>query len=1675
LALDPRAGRLYALRADPGDLTVLEAGTLESIGRLQGVQRVLAAPGSGRFYALTEDETLVAHDTLDLGELGRLPVAEVSPSTPDHTLHHNPATDELYAAPLLSGAGHTPIQVRDGETLQLEAEVVVPGSVRDLAVDARANRFFVATDDQLIAVDGESLAQVARELPPVAVEGTVRDMGVDPATGRLHLWGDTFLGPDFWLVVDAASLETLYEHGDTPGWGARALDGEGNLLAVRAGGEVVSRLDPETGAPLPGEAGRLVLGIRLLAALPHPLDGRLYVVDSGGGLQVLDGPALQVLESWPALLPSGSLGLTQPGEVALALDPAAHCLYVADLPAVETLALDLEALELVGRVPAAGHLAVDAGGGRLFVARGNVHVFDTETFSPEGSAEGEPAISYEPEPGQSSVPSFWAGEVTYDAAGQRLLVRSEVGGSVHVAGAHYDVYDGETLAPLGGLSVDQPNGYLRTPVLLPESDRIVAAYTSGGRCTTGRGPLTWDCRQGLLFFGDDLVELGQIRGLSGRFLTGPDGRPGPDGALYLWRGSHLLALDRERAEPLAELALEGEIWDMVLAPGQGQIYRWAWDRLAALPTTGLLDRVPTRLADPPALEGGDFVYPSPNVEEEDTLFAAIPAAGLYRSTGGGDTWQLAAQGLLDYYLGRVLFSPDYEQDGTLFVEVDGARTYRSSDRGETWRPDGPPRLAFVSDRKGDKDVYVTFYDPEIAPLNAGAQRLTDDPAQDDNPAWSPGGDRLVFQSDRSGNHDLWTVNWDGSGLAQLTRDLADDLLPAWSPDGGQIAFVSLRDGNPEIYLMRAPGPGQEGDASTVQRLTDHPAGDWRPAWSPDGTQIAFASTRDGDNEIYVLSVAGAGDGAGGVHQLTDDDADDRDPAWMPGGEARIYFSSDRAGSFDIYSLQPGKEGLVRHTGTPYNESHVAVGLNAGGPFFVSDQTGNADLYHGQREPYVRRLTAHPAQDTAPAWNPYVPVAPQAPRPRPSPTATPRPPLPTPAATRAATPAAPAPAPAPGLPTLSGTPLPASLPVLSPENASSVVEVGHWGGGKMAEFAYAPGGRLVAVAAEDGIYLYDGENLKSVGYARVDVPVEHLAFSPDGRTLATEWGAAVRLWDVSACGASAPGCLSVAGTLEGHGDRVRCLAFSLNGEMLATGSLDETVRLWRLPDGYPLLTVEMPQDRPGSLSWVVDLALSPDGEILAVALFDNTVRLFRVDDGQLLHTLDREHYWSTRLAFSPDGALLVTAGQKDPVQLWRVADGQRLGDLDEHGRPVLSLVFQDPETLLTTTDDNVVRTWDISGCATGADGQALVPSEGCGTLLRTLDEGQHSVSNVAFGPGGARWVTFNQTNVLRMWRASDGERVAISLAYTGWIRDVAFHPDGSLLVAVAYDDLYPWRVADGRLLDILFGNDEMITSLAPSPDGSTLATASEDATVRLWAVPDWEVRHTLEGHSGAVLDVAFTPGSQILASAGKDGTLRLWRTEDGGLLHTLEGGVGPRPSVAVSPDGALLASGADDGSVGLWALEGCGDPVGPCGCPVATLTGHSLAAVSLAFSPGGDTLASGSEDGTVRLWALGECPKGGAGCGRRLGTLTGHQGDVEDVVFAPGGRLLVSSSDDGKLRLWDVSACAAAGAEQTGGCGQLLHTLDGGAANSVALSPDGTLLASDGSWAVQMWGVAGPGE
>ena len=246
-----------------------------------------------------------------------------------------------------------------------------------------------------------------------------------------------------------------------------------------------------------------------------------------------------------------------------------------------------------------------------------------------------------------------------------------------------------------------------------------------------------------------------------------------------------------------------------------------------------------------------------------------------------------------------------------------------------------PRIAFVSNRDGNDEIYTMNSD------GTNVVRITNNPARDTRPIWSPDGNSIAFVSERSGNRDIWIMNPDGSGLRNLTLNPAVEDAPSWSTDGNRVVFSSTRFGPAKIFITNASA----GDTTVV--LTDGFATDTWPTFSPDGRFIAFQADRNSaTTDIYVLR-----NQFNDIFRLTFTVGADQDPAWSPDG-TKIIFTTIRDGNFEIYAMDWSEEigggfaGVNQRnlTSDPGGDARASWSFNAQKICWTSNRGGNNDIW-----------------------------------------------------------------------------------------------------------------------------------------------------------------------------------------------------------------------------------------------------------------------------------------------------------------------------------------------------------------------------------------------------------------------------------------------------------------------------------------------------------------------------------------------------------------------------------------------------------------------------------------------------------------------------------------------------------------------------------------------------------
>ena len=541
-------------------------------------------------------------------------------------------------------------------------------------------------------------------------------------------------------------------------------------------------------------------------------------------------------------------------------------------------------------------------------------------------------------------------------------------------------------------------------------------------------------------------------------------------------------------------------------------------------------------------------------------------------------------------------------------------------------------------------------------------------------------------------------------------------------------------------------------------------------------------------------------------------------------------------------------------------------------------------------------------------------------------------------------------------------------------------------------------------------------------------------------------------------------------LTDHTGRINSISFSPDGGTLASGSHDNTVRLWDMDTWTEIVRLE------GHTAAVNSVVFSPDGRTLASRDDDNTVRLWDVDTQTQIHTLEGHTGSVESVSFSPDGQTLASGGNDDIVRLWDVAMRTEIVRLEGHTGYVSSVSFSpDGGTLASGSHDNTVRLWDVA----------------TQTEIGVLEGHTGWVNSVSFSPDGRTIASGGNNGDVRLWRGGDVRLwdvatltgIVIFERNSSNVTGVSFSPDGRILAyktgsgnftfagGLDVNSLehtrsfhapeYTWEVlwvVDAKIkkhgrniygLDIFYtileDHTDAVRSVSFSPDGKTIASGGQGwgwgNDILLWDVATQTEIGTLRGGHNAVKSVSFSPDGKTIASgdwAGYHNNVLLWDVATQTGIDILD--VPRVNSVVFSPDGKTIASasGADSNFyndiVSLW--------------DVATQTeigrhGEHIGAVkSVSFSPDGRTLASaGSVDGTVRLWDVDTWTE--------IAILRGHTGWVNSVSFSPDGKTIVSGSNDHTVRLWDVATLTE------------ISTLEGhtAAVKSVSFSSDGHILAS----------------
>ncbi|GAB1541418.1 hypothetical protein NUACC21_40890 [Scytonema sp. NUACC21] len=504
------------------------------------------------------------------------------------------------------------------------------------------------------------------------------------------------------------------------------------------------------------------------------------------------------------------------------------------------------------------------------------------------------------------------------------------------------------------------------------------------------------------------------------------------------------------------------------------------------------------------------------------------------------------------------------------------------------------------------------------------------------------------------------------------------------------------------------------------------------------------------------------------------------------------------------------------------------------------------------------------------------------------------------------------------------------------------------------------------------------------------------------------------------------------TLKGHKAAVRAVDFSFDAQMLASAGDDRTIKLWKRDTTDASWHVSTTLQ--GHTGGVWGVAFSPDGQFIASASFDKTVRIWKLD-GTLLKTFKDYATEFTKVSFSPDGRRIAAASTNQGVKIWkRDATGWQtaklLQTLEGHKGWVVGLAFSpDGQSIASSSEDKTVKLWQQDG------------TNGRYRLSKTFQGHSAGVWGVTFSPDGQKIASASHDKTIKLWNI-DGTELKTYRGHSASVWQVIFSPDGNSIASAGSENVVRLWQTENPFQKTITAHNAGIWSIAITSDNSTIATASHEKTAKFWS-RQGKLLKTLTEDDTTIFQVSFTDDNKFIAVATSDETVKL-STPDGGTVKAYKSPKTQFLAALVSPDGQTFAMANIDNLVQIW----------PRNRPVPIdLREHQAEVWDVIFSLDSQIVASVSADNTAKLWTRN---------GELLKTLKGHTASVWRVAFSPDSKMVATGSGDNTVKLWTID-------------GKLLRTFKGHTAAvwGVAFSPDKQIIASGSVDAtVKLWKLDG---
>lgn len=547
-------------------------------------------------------------------------------------------------------------------------------------------------------------------------------------------------------------------------------------------------------------------------------------------------------------------------------------------------------------------------------------------------------------------------------------------------------------------------------------------------------------------------------------------------------------------------------------------------------------------------------------------------------------------------------------------------------------------------------------------------------------------------------------------------------------------------------------------------------------------------------------------------------------------------------------------------------------------------------------------------------------------------------------------------------------------------------------------------------------------------------------------------------------------------LEKHKDWVYSVKFSPNGQYLASGSGDDTIKIWKTTTSEEYKTFNAYDD-----IWSVDF--SPDSTLLVSGGREEIVRIWDVQTGKVIDKFEDHDATIRVVKFSPNGSNIASGSYDSTVKLWNINESRLISTLHSQGaKAINSLSFSKANnTLLSGGEGSAIDLWDLENLE-------LYQRE----TLNSFPIHNQWVLDLSFSNNGRAMLSASQDTNIMLWDLENNQEIHEFKNHSDWVYSLSLSPNEKLLASGSKDETVKiWDLDNKKLVTTIRGHSDRVRSVDFHKNGQILATASQDNSVRIWKINTgiilsgrYDTIHDIflnpydinfaTGSYGNFLRIwnldsgqeifgtsahrektlmtnaQFSQNGKLLVTSSYDKTLKLWdvKKEELELLIKIpasENKSGSAISVAFDSQSKFLAWGNNNSNIRIWNIEK--QKV------IANFQNHTKQVNSIAFSPKGKYLISGSDDNTIKLWDLIE--------NKEAHTFKGHNNSVNQVNFSSDGKYIVSGSDDNTIKLWDINKKQ---------CIRNLGRHDDGVI-SLSFSPDSKLLASGSSDnTVKIWNV-----